>query len=100
MNRGKLNEHSDPRSEALVSLDCAEKTAKRTGLPGFDAWRTTLERRYTVMPLWYWNDRACRQQYAAHVRRAAEWQLREHRINAANTGFQLSLSRSCEDRMA
>lgn len=79
------------RDAALAST---ENAARRNGLPGFDAWRSNLERRYTVMPLWYWDDRKCRQQYAHHVRRAIDWQRREQGINSANRRFHLSLSGS------
>ena len=70
-----------------------EADARRHGLPGFDAWRTGLERRYTVMPPWYWNDRHCRENYVAHIRAAIDWQRSQRRINRGNAEFHLSLTR-------
>jgi hypothetical protein len=67
--------------------------ARRHGLPGFAAWRAALERRYTVMPPWYWNDRHCQENYISHVRAAIDWQRRERRINRGNAAFQASLGR-------
>lgn len=75
------------------SIAQAEADAQRYGLPGFDAWRTTLERRYTVMPVWYWNDRLCRENYIAHIRAAIDWQQSQRRINHGNAEFHRSLTR-------
>jgi hypothetical protein len=71
----------------------AEAAARRHGLPSFGAWRAALERRYTVMPPWYWNDRHCRENYISHVRAAIDWQQRERRINRGNAAFLGSLGR-------
>ena len=75
------------------SVAQAEADARRHGLPGFDAWRTALERRYTVMPVWYWSDRQCRENYVAHIRAAIDWQRSERRINRGNAEFHRSLTR-------
>lgn len=72
----------------------AKTLAGRNGLPDFAAWRAGLERRYTVMPLWYWDDRACRRHYVAHIRTALDWQQRERRINRRNIDFQRVLTAS------
>jgi len=74
-------------------LKIAEVTASRNGLPGFSAWRTGLERRYTVMPRWYWNEQECRQHYISHVQAAIDWQDRERRISRGASQFQQSLTR-------
>lgn len=71
----------------------AEEAARAHGLPSFDAWRAGLERRYTVMPLWYWNERHCRENYVSHIRAAIDWQRLERRINRGNAGFHSSLTR-------
>ena len=84
------------RKSRDACLASAESDARLNGLPSFDAWRSTLERRFTVMPLWYWKDRKCREQYVHHVRRAIDWQERERGINATNRRFQFSLSRSLQ----
>ena len=73
------------------TLGRAESLASRHGLPTFSAWRTGLERRYTVMPPWYWNERHCRENYITHIRTAIDWQRRESRINRGNSGFHRSL---------
>ena len=70
----------------------AEEAAAANGIAGFCAWRMGLERRYTVMPPWYWNEQECRRRYVAHVRAAIDWQEREHRINRQNTAFIMDLS--------
>jgi hypothetical protein len=75
------------------SIVQAEADAHRHGLPGFDSWRTGLERRYTVMPLWYWDDRRCRENYISHIRAAIDWQRSERRINRGNAEFLRSLTR-------
>lgn len=77
-----------------AAFERAEAIAGRSGLPGFGAWRAGLERRYAVMPPWYWDDRACRCHYVAHIRTAVDWQRRERRINRGNVGFQQSLTAS------
>jgi hypothetical protein len=69
-----------------------EAVAGRHGLPSFGAWRVGLERRYTVMPPWYWNDQLCRENYISHIRAAIDWQRREARINRGNAGFYRSLA--------
>jgi hypothetical protein len=70
----------------------AENAAAENGLSGFCAWRMGLERRYTVMPPWYWNDQQCKRRYISHIRAAIDWQRREHRINRANAVFLSGLS--------
>ena len=70
----------------------AEETAATRGIAGFCAWRMGLERRFTVMPPWYWNEQECRRRYIAHVHAAIDWQQREHRINQQNTAFIRTLS--------
>jgi hypothetical protein len=74
------------------AFERAQTIADRNGLPGFCAWRAGLERRYTVMPPWYWNQRDCRKRYIAHIRTAIDWQRREHRINQGNAEFQQLLA--------
>jgi len=69
-----------------------QTVADRNGLPGFCAWRAGLERRYTVMPPWYWSEQDCRERYVAHIRTAIDWQKREHRINQGNVEIQQLLA--------
>lgn len=83
---------ADSSESARAALERAEAVAGRNGLPGFCAWRAGLERRYTVMPPWYWNDQDCRRRYISHVRTAIDWQKREHRINRGNADFLRSLA--------
>jgi len=73
-------------------FDSAESAAACNGLPGFCAWRSGLERRYTVMPPWYWNEQDCRRRYVAHIRTAIDWQKREQRINRGNADLFRSLT--------
>ena len=75
------------------SMARAEAAACRNGLPCFDAWRAGLERRFTVMPLWYWDQRQCRENYISHIRAAIDWQRAQRRINCGNAEFQSSLIR-------
>ena len=82
---------SGPEELQGYDLGWAQAIADRNGLPGFCAWRAGLERRYTVMPPWYWNEQDCRQRYIAHIRTALDWQARENRINRGNVEFQRSL---------
>lgn len=81
-----------PATSAESAFERAVAIADRNGLPGFCAWRTGLERRYTVMPPWYWNEQACRRRYAAHIRTTLDWQARERRINRGNAEIQRLLS--------
>lgn len=76
-----------------IDVEAVETSASRNGLPGFCTWRAGLERRYTVMPGWYWNEQECRRHYAAHIRSAIDWQTRERRINRGNVDFHRSLTR-------
>jgi hypothetical protein len=82
----------EPGASVRNAFDSAEAVAGRNGLPGFCAWRAGLERRYTVMPPWYWNEQDCRGRYVAHIRTAIDWQQREQRINRGNTDFLRSLT--------
>jgi len=81
-----------PILSAQDAFDSAEAAAGCNGLPGFCAWRAGLERRYTVMPPWYWNEQDCRRRYVAHIRTAIDWQKREQRINRGNADFLHSLT--------
>jgi hypothetical protein len=74
-------------------IEAAEATAGRSGLPGFCAWRVGLERRYTTMPRWYWDEQACRRHYIAHIQAATRWQERQGRISRGNADFHRSLTR-------
>ena len=76
----------------VASFEGAQDIAIRNGLPGFCAWRAGLERRYTVMPPWYWNEQACRRRYVAQIRACVGWQERERRINRGYVDFQQSLA--------
>lgn len=73
-----------PATDALTN---AEALADRHGLPGFGVWRAGLERRYTVMPAWYWNGQECRRRYIAHIDTVIDWQRRERKINRGYAGF-------------
>ena len=69
----------------------AQRMAEERGLQSFSAWRTGLERRYTVMPPWYWRESVCQQNYVEHIRSAAEWQEQQARINEGNRALPQSL---------
>jgi hypothetical protein len=86
---GRHTGRGGPRDGAFED---AQTIADRNGLPGFCAWRSGLERRYTVMPPWYWNEQDCRRRYIAHIRTTIDWQERENRINRGNAAFQRSLT--------
>jgi hypothetical protein len=73
-------------------LPRAEAIADRYGLPGYGAWRAGLERRYSAMPPWYWDELRCQENYISHIRTAIDWQRRERRINQGNAGFYRSLT--------
>ena len=92
MTGGEHAQHSHRAGDGH-SVVQAEADARRHGLPGFDVWRTSLERRYTVMPPWYWNDRHCRENYVSHIRAAIDWQRSEGRINRGNAEFHRSITR-------
>lgn len=64
-----------------------QRAAEAAGLPRYEAWCTALERRYTVMPPWYWDGAKRRAAYADHIRANLDWQEREARINAGNRDF-------------
>ena len=80
-----------PKTPARDAFEDAETIAGRHGLPAFGTWRTGLERRFTVMPPWYWDERDCRQHYVAHIQTTIDWQRRERRINRENADFHNSL---------
>ena len=90
---GAEQAHTPHRARSNQTVAEAEGAAQTHGLPSFDAWRAGLERRYTVMPLWYWNDQHCRANYVSHIRAAIDWQRLEGRINCGNAGFYSSLTR-------
>lgn len=77
----------DPENFRRLDFDDARKMAASHRLPDYSSWRNALERRYSVMPPWYWNESACRQNYAAHIRSIAEWQENQARINNGLAAF-------------
>lgn len=70
-----------------LDFDDAREMAVAHHLPDYPSWRSALERRYSVMPPWYWNESACRQNYAAHIQSVADWQENQARINAGLAAF-------------
>jgi hypothetical protein len=68
-------------------FESAQQDAEGAGLPRYDAWCVVLERRYTVMPLWYWDSAKRRATYRAHIRATLEWQRKQAQINAGNRDF-------------
>jgi len=68
-------------------FEALQRAAEAAGLPRYEAWCAGLERRYSVMPTWYWNGAKRRAAYAGHVRASLDWQAREARINAGNQRF-------------
>lgn len=75
-----------------TNIEAAEASARHNGLPGYGAWRAGLERRYSVMPRWYWNEQECRRHYIDHIRAAIDWQARERRISEGNANFYRTLT--------
>ena len=70
-----------------AAFERARSLASQHGLPSYSAWRAGLERRYTIMPTWYWNESKCRQNYNAHIQTTIEWQERQSRLNEAAHGL-------------
>jgi len=75
------------RNRSPEDFEALQCDAERAGLPRYEAWCAALERRYSVMPLWYWNAPKRRTAYADHVRAGIDWQLRQAGINAGNRRF-------------
>jgi hypothetical protein len=82
------SDHGDAADRRKAAFDAAQRQAAQAGLPDYNAWRAGLERRYTVMPPWYWNESLCRQNYIAHIRAAIDWQQQHARLNRGNAAFQ------------
>ena len=80
-----------PRHERKLNFDSARQLAATQQLPDYSTWRNALERRYSVMPLWYWNETACRQNYASHIQSIADWRAHQARINSGIVAFQKDL---------
>jgi hypothetical protein len=80
-----------PATTRPANFDAAQQNAEAAGLPRYDAWCVGLERRYTVMPLWYWDNAKRRAAYAAHIEASLEWQRKQARINAGNWDFLAKL---------
>lgn len=76
-----------------LDFDGARQMAAAQHLPDYSAWRNALERRYSVMPLWYWNESTCRQNYAAQIQSISDWQAKQTRINDGNAAFHGELRR-------
>lgn len=68
-------------------FETTQRAAETAGLPRYEAWCASLERRYTVMPTWYWDAARRRAAYADHIRASLAWQERQARINAGNRAF-------------
>ena len=75
-------------------FDTAREMAATQDFPGYAEWRSMLERRYSVMPLWYWNESTCRQNYVSHIQSLSRWQDGQARINAGITAFHQDLGRN------
>lgn len=76
-----------------LDFDKARRIAAVHRLPDYLSWRSGLERRYSVMPPWYWNESVCRQNYAAHIQSISDWQENQAQINAGLTAFHQGLRR-------
>ena len=70
-----------------AEFEATQRSAERAGLPRYEAWSAALERRYTVMPLWYWDTAKRRAAYTGHIRASLEWQRSQARMNSANRRF-------------
>lgn len=56
---------------ARTTFETARRIAVERNLPSYLGWRSMLERRYTVMPPWYWNEALCRSSYVDYIRTAS-----------------------------
>ena len=81
-------------SATAARLEDIQQEAEIAGLPCYDAWCAALERRYAVMPPWYWDSRKRRAAYAAEVAATREWQRKQAQINGENRRFFGALFRS------
>lgn len=84
---------SSAKHKHKLDFDGARQMAAAQHLPDYSAWRGGLERRYSVMPPWYWNESTCRQNYAAHIQSISDWQDNQTRINTGNAVFHQELRR-------
>jgi hypothetical protein len=82
------------RREHQLDFDGARQMAAAQHLPDYAAWRSALERRYSVMPPWYWNETTCRQNYASHIQSISDWQANQTQINAGIVAFHQKLGGS------
>jgi len=89
LTKATIHEAAADRREAAFQR--TRDLANKHGLPNYSAWRATLERRYTVMPTWYWDESRRRQNYTAHIQTTIEWQERQSRLNKGAHGFFGSL---------
>jgi hypothetical protein len=74
-------------SGLYIQFARAKEAAAANGLPDYGDWRAAQERRYTVMPLWYWDTMNCRRNYAAYIQDRLTWQQEQARINQGNAAF-------------
>ena len=82
------------KCENKLDFDDARQMAPAKHLPDYAAWRSALERRYSVMPCWYWNESACRRNYASHIQSISDWQTNQERINTGIAAFHQDLGRN------
>lgn len=54
-----------------MTLEEAARLAKEKGLSSYGKWCDDLERRYDVMPPWYWHASLREDNYITYVRRTA-----------------------------
>jgi len=83
-----------PGHQHKLGFDRAQQVAAAQQLPDYSTWRSALERRYSVMPPWYWNESTCRQNYASHIQSNLDWQTSQANINAGIIAFHEELGRS------
>lgn len=74
----------------------AKEAAAANGLPDYGDWRTALERRYAVMPFWYWDTVVCHRNYTEYVQERLTWQRQQAQINHGNSTFHRRLGRSAD----
>ena len=79
------------RHENKLDFDGARQMAATQDLPDYATWRNALERRYSVMPPWYWNESTCRQNYASHIQSVLDWKANQTQINAGIAAFHHEL---------
>ena len=74
----------------------AQARAAAHGIPDWSTWQSNLERRYDVLPTWFWDEQSRKVNYVAFVDTQLRWQKKQARVNEGGMGLGKLISPEAE----